>query len=353
MSRHSGSPWRPVPSPCWPPAPASPTESAVAVLQRADAAMGGAGLRSITFAGTGTGATFGQAFEPGMAWPRITYSSFSRAADYQNAALREDAARSRAEPTGGGAVPLMGTGEQRTTGMLRGSTAWNMVGPAPRGLAGRHRHPHPRPVDHPPRRNQGGPRQQPDRGPAFRGRTHAERGVLRGSRPLPGHGARQQRRPGGADRVGAAAPGERRHRLGDPVLGLPRQRRREVPHAHPPEHGRLPDPRPGGERGEGQCRCCVRDSAARQRRDRTRGGGAGSGRRLVPGRWLAQQCGDRHEGPHDGGGDTAVRRPLPPGAGRGAQARRGASRSVMSSTRTTTSTTRVGCARPCPRAPRW
>ena len=108
-----------------------PTESAVAVLQRADAAMGGAGLRSITFAGTGTGATFGQAYEPGMAWPRITYSSFSRAADYQNAALREDAARSRAEPAGGGAVPLMGTGEQRTTGMLRGSTAWNMVGPAP------------------------------------------------------------------------------------------------------------------------------------------------------------------------------------------------------------------------------
>ena len=35
------------------------------------------------------------------------------------------------EPTGGGAVPLMGTGEQRTMGLLRGSTAWNLVGPAP------------------------------------------------------------------------------------------------------------------------------------------------------------------------------------------------------------------------------
>lgn len=108
-----------------------PTESASTVLQRADVAMGGTALRSISYAGTGSGATFGQAFEPGMAWPKITYSGFSRVADYENGAFREDAARSRAEPTGGGAVPLMGTGEQRTTGMLRGNWAWNMAGPAP------------------------------------------------------------------------------------------------------------------------------------------------------------------------------------------------------------------------------
>ncbi len=108
-----------------------PTESATAVLQRANVAMGAAGLRSISYAGAGSGATFGQAFEPGMAWPKITYSSFSRIADYENGAFREDAARSRAEPAGGGAVPLMGAGEQRTTGMLRGTWAWNMAGPAP------------------------------------------------------------------------------------------------------------------------------------------------------------------------------------------------------------------------------
>ena len=108
-----------------------PTESALSVLQRAQVAMGGTALRSISFSGVGTGATFGQAFEPGQAWPRITYSRFSRVADYENEALREDAARSRAEPKGGGAVPLIGSGEQRTTGMLRGNTAWNMIGPAP------------------------------------------------------------------------------------------------------------------------------------------------------------------------------------------------------------------------------
>ncbi len=108
-----------------------PTESAEAVLQRANTAMGGTALRSISYAGSGTGATFGQAFQPGMAWPKINYSSFSRVADYDNAAFREDAARSRAEPNGGGAVPLMGTGEQRTTGLMRGTSAWNMAGPAP------------------------------------------------------------------------------------------------------------------------------------------------------------------------------------------------------------------------------
>ena len=108
-----------------------PTESADAVLQRANTAMGGSALRSISFAGSGAGATFGQAYQPGMAWPKITYSSFSRVADYDNAAFREDAARSRAEAQGGGAVPLMGTGEQRTSGLLRGSSAWNIAGPAP------------------------------------------------------------------------------------------------------------------------------------------------------------------------------------------------------------------------------
>lgn len=108
-----------------------PPESAEAVLRRADSAMGGKDLRSISFAGSGTGATFGQAYEPGGAWPRITYTSFSRLADYDHAAWREDAARSRAEPTGGGAVPLMGTGEQRTTGLMRGGYAWNLIGPAP------------------------------------------------------------------------------------------------------------------------------------------------------------------------------------------------------------------------------
>jgi glyoxylase-like metal-dependent hydrolase (beta-lactamase superfamily II) len=106
-------------------------ESADSALQRANIAMGGVALKSISFAGSGTGATFGQAYLAGQAWPKITYSTFSRVADYENSAFREDAARTRAEPNGGGAVPLMGSGEQRSSAFMRGASAWNLVGPAP------------------------------------------------------------------------------------------------------------------------------------------------------------------------------------------------------------------------------
>lgn len=99
-----------------------------AVLARADAAMGGSQLRTLRYAGSGTGGTFGQAYLPGQAWPRLTISSYAREIDYGNGAMREETARSRAEPNGGGAVPLMGTGEQRTNGLVRGEHAWNLAG---------------------------------------------------------------------------------------------------------------------------------------------------------------------------------------------------------------------------------
>jgi glyoxylase-like metal-dependent hydrolase (beta-lactamase superfamily II) len=103
----------------------------VAVIQRAETAMGGAALNTLRYAGSGTGATFGQAWQPGTTWPKITVTSFSRLVDYQNGALRQEAAVTRAEANGGGALPLMGLGEQRSVGMLQGTWAWNMVGPAP------------------------------------------------------------------------------------------------------------------------------------------------------------------------------------------------------------------------------
>ena len=64
-------------------------DDAEVLLCRADAVMGGAQLKSIRFAGSGTGAIFGQAYKPGMAWPKATYSSFARVADYENAAFQE------------------------------------------------------------------------------------------------------------------------------------------------------------------------------------------------------------------------------------------------------------------------
>jgi len=105
-------------------------DDAQAVLQEADRAMGGAQLKTLRYAGSGTGATFGQAYQPGMAWPRINVTAFSRVLDYENGALREDSVRTRAEPNGGGALPLMGAGEQRASGFLRGTYAWNLSGTA-------------------------------------------------------------------------------------------------------------------------------------------------------------------------------------------------------------------------------
>lgn len=108
-----------------------PSSDASATLGRADKALGAGTVQSLRFAGNGTGGIYGQAWVPGAAWPRITYSNFARVYDYETAALREDFARSRAEPNGGGALPLMGTGEQRATALVQGAVAWNLAGPAP------------------------------------------------------------------------------------------------------------------------------------------------------------------------------------------------------------------------------
>ncbi|MDP1535171.1 MAG: hypothetical protein Q8L92_16470, partial [Rubrivivax sp.] len=44
---------------------------ATSLLRQSEAAMGGAALKSIQFTTRGSGSTFGQAFESGMAWPRL------------------------------------------------------------------------------------------------------------------------------------------------------------------------------------------------------------------------------------------------------------------------------------------
>ena len=101
------------------------------VLNQANAVMGGASLKSIQFDAAGSGGIFGQAYAPGTAWPKLNVTNLTRVMDYEGVALRQDIAQNRAEPNGGGALPLLGTGEQRTTGLLKGTYAWNMVGPAP------------------------------------------------------------------------------------------------------------------------------------------------------------------------------------------------------------------------------
>ncbi|MDB5881033.1 MAG: hypothetical protein JWP43_911 [Ramlibacter sp.] len=99
-----------------------------AVLQEADRAMGGSNLKTLRYTASGSGASFGQAYQPGMAWPRINIPAYTRVFDYDNGAMQEDATRSRAEATGGSGLPL--SGEQRATAAARGTYAWNVAGTA-------------------------------------------------------------------------------------------------------------------------------------------------------------------------------------------------------------------------------
>ena len=100
-----------------------------AVLKRASAVMGASDLKTLRYSGSGSGALFGQAYKPGMAWPKTNYLSYARQIDYEASALVEDVVRSRAEPRGGGAGPL--TGEARFITLVSGAHAWNMAGPLP------------------------------------------------------------------------------------------------------------------------------------------------------------------------------------------------------------------------------
>ncbi|MDM0074072.1 MBL fold metallo-hydrolase [Variovorax sp. J2P1-59] len=110
---------------CWLAACASRPDNAGDVLARSASTMGGANAKSLRYVAEGTGYTFGQAYKPGGAWPRITLHSFTRTVDYGQAAMRDEVVLSRAEPTGGGGYPL--AGQQRNDQLLSGDLAWNQT----------------------------------------------------------------------------------------------------------------------------------------------------------------------------------------------------------------------------------
>lgn len=118
-----------------------PAPEAATLIVRAEQALGGTTATTLSVSARGSGNTFGQAFQPGNPWPALNYSVLSRAMNFETAAMREEFGRSRAEPTGGGAVPLMGLGEQRVTAFVREGFAWNATPaagvPAPLAVAAR------------------------------------------------------------------------------------------------------------------------------------------------------------------------------------------------------------------------
>jgi glyoxylase-like metal-dependent hydrolase (beta-lactamase superfamily II) len=118
---------------------ATPDLDGSAAIARANQAMGGAQLKSIRYSADGTGYTFGQAFVPGMPWPKITVHAMTRSVNYDTASMRDEITFSRAEPRGGGGYPLQG--EARNDQYVSGAFAWNQAAagaqPGPRFVADR------------------------------------------------------------------------------------------------------------------------------------------------------------------------------------------------------------------------
>jgi glyoxylase-like metal-dependent hydrolase (beta-lactamase superfamily II) len=102
-----------------------------AAIARAEQTMGGAQLTSIRYTAEGIGYTFGQAFVPGSAWPKITVHGLMRSVNFATSSMRDEITMSRAEPRGGGGYPL--AGQQRNDQYLGGTHAWNVAaaGPVP------------------------------------------------------------------------------------------------------------------------------------------------------------------------------------------------------------------------------
>ena len=110
-------------------APALHAADAADVLKRASTAMGGDDLKTLVYSGSGMGSSYGQAYIPGMAWPKLNYSKYLRQVDYEKIFISEEVSRGRAEPKGGGAVPL--SGEAPFSGSASATRAWQAAGGAP------------------------------------------------------------------------------------------------------------------------------------------------------------------------------------------------------------------------------
>ena len=95
--------------------------AADAALERASTAMGAGELKSIRYAGDGIGYTFGQAYKPGLPWPKIRVHSFVRSVNYDTGSMKDEIVLSRAEGLGGGGYPHVA--QQRNEQYVSGAYA--------------------------------------------------------------------------------------------------------------------------------------------------------------------------------------------------------------------------------------
>jgi glyoxylase-like metal-dependent hydrolase (beta-lactamase superfamily II) len=102
-----------------------------ASLDQVAKAMGGAaGVKSIKYSGSGVNFQVGQNYSPDLPWPRFIVKSYTRAVNYETAALRDELVRLQGEdpPRGGGGQPVRG--EQRQIFVVNGDFTWTVTGDA-------------------------------------------------------------------------------------------------------------------------------------------------------------------------------------------------------------------------------
>ncbi len=100
------------------------------LIAQAEQALQGGNSKTLVVSGRGSGTTFGQAWQPAMGWPGLNYSLLKRSYNLETGAFGEEFGRSRSEPNGGGATPLMGQGGTRAVAFVRDGFAWNLAGTA-------------------------------------------------------------------------------------------------------------------------------------------------------------------------------------------------------------------------------
>jgi hypothetical protein len=99
--------------------------AAKAILQAADKATGASTVKSFTATSTGWIGSPGQQFAQGDL-PRADLKSRTFTADFGTKSLKVDYVRVQGNnpPRGGGGIPIQG--EQRTTELVSGNSAWNL-----------------------------------------------------------------------------------------------------------------------------------------------------------------------------------------------------------------------------------
>ena len=119
---------------------ASSTYGADAALERIAAGLRANDLKSVRYSGEGLGWTFGQAYKPGEAWPKIRVNSWTRTVNYETGAMRDEIVLTRAEALGGAIHPREVEGGSEYAGFI--TYGHHRVTPFDPEAGGPHHHGH-------------------------------------------------------------------------------------------------------------------------------------------------------------------------------------------------------------------